>query len=103
MYETHLEESLNHPNARVEVGASEVFSSRNKLTEQQQPRRLTWEFEFAAAGVAVVFGSEVPDGIVPQVGRSKNHIIGSAGVTQRSVSANATEKAADGVGSVSMW
>lgn len=39
--------------------------------------RLTREFEFAAAGVAVVFGSEVPDGVVAQVGRSKDHVTGA--------------------------
>lgn len=40
---------------------------------------LTGEFELPAAGVAVVFGSEVSDGVVPQVGRSKYHIVGPAG------------------------
>lgn len=40
---------------------------------------LTGEFELPAAGVAVVFRSEVSDGVVPQVGRSKYHIVGPAG------------------------
>lgn len=45
-------------------------------------RTLTRQFEFAAAGVAVVFSSEVPDGVVAQVGRPKDHVAGAA-VTQR--------------------
>jgi len=35
----------------------------------------TRKFEFPAAGVAVVLRPEVPDGVVSQVGRSKDHIV----------------------------
>lgn len=45
---------------------------------------LTRKFEFPTAGVAVVLSSKVPNGIIPQVGRSKYHIVGSAKVTQQS-------------------
>lgn len=43
---------------------------------------LTGKFEFPTAGVAVVLGAEVPDGVVSQVGRSKDHVVGSVGVTE---------------------
>lgn len=39
---------------------------------------LTWKFELPTAGVAVVFCSEVPDGIVTQIGGSEYHVIGPA-------------------------
>lgn len=37
---------------------------------------LTRKFEFPAAGVAVVFRSEVSNSVISEVGRSKYHIIG---------------------------
>lgn len=42
---------------------------------------LTRKFELPTAGVAMVFSAKVPNGIVPQVGRSKYHIIWSVGNT----------------------
>lgn len=39
-------------------------------------RCVTWKFEFPTAGVAVVFCSEVSDGIVAQISRSEYHVIG---------------------------
>lgn len=36
---------------------------------------LTWELEFAAAGVAVVFGAEVSDGVVSQVRGAEDHVV----------------------------
>lgn len=50
-----------------------------KLTSFKMPFRaadsFTRKFEFPAAGVAVVLRPEVPDGVVSQVGRSKDHIV----------------------------
>ncbi len=42
----------------------------------------------------MVLCSEVPNGIIPQVGRAKYHIIGSATDTQRSLHAELLEKGA---------
>lgn len=55
----------------------EILSNPPPL-EYKYKGSLTGELEFPAAGVAVVFGSEVSDGVVSQVGRSKYHIIGPA-------------------------
>lgn len=55
---------------------------------------LTRKFEFPTAGVAVVLSSKVPNGIIPQVGRSKYHIVGSARVTQQSFTEILLEKIA---------
>lgn len=40
----------------------------------------------------MVLCSEVPNGVVPQVGRSKYHVVGSAGVTQDILGENEQKK-----------
>lgn len=47
---------------------------------------LTRKFEFATARVAVMFCTEVPNGIISQVGGSEYHIIRPAGVRKCKVS-----------------
>lgn len=48
---------------------------------------LTRKFQFPTAGVAVMFCAKVSDGVISEVGRSKDHVVGPAGVTQEPLQA----------------
>lgn len=80
MWERHLIWRVVVP-LQIWAGSDTSTRQGDKLQHTHQPfgGHLTRKFEFPAAGVAVVFGAEVPDGVVSQVGGSKDHIVRAEG------------------------